>query len=344
MLQKTDEAEHETKADPEGGWRSFVRHFLIVFIGGLGSIYAFILVVDPYDTGRFPALPLSGVADDYKPVANVSRARNPRFNSAVIGNSHGQLLDPTRLSQSTGLRFVQLTTPGSGPREQLTTLRWFMRHHADIAAVIVTIDNRWCSSDPAIPVTYPFPFWLYEDDLTYLANVLSTRSLSAARRRLMLAFGHGAAADPTGAWDYEVGREWNFKPAMPPDYRPAQTSASDAEAAADMRLPPLDRLDATAASIPRSTRIVLVMPPVFYTGLPPEGSRSAAELTRCKSAYARWAKRRPGAVFLDFLTDTPMSRDPHNFMDMEHYRADFARAIEARIAASLNGAALSARP
>jgi len=32
----------------------------------------------------------------------------------VFGNSRGQLLDPEKMSETTGLSFVQLTTPGSG--------------------------------------------------------------------------------------------------------------------------------------------------------------------------------------------------------------------------------------
>ena len=36
-------------------WRRFATAFLAVLFGGLGSIYAFLVVVDPYDTGRFPS-------------------------------------------------------------------------------------------------------------------------------------------------------------------------------------------------------------------------------------------------------------------------------------------------
>ncbi|HVY57443.1 MAG TPA: hypothetical protein VHA77_06295 [Xanthobacteraceae bacterium] len=332
MLQWTETAQ-QTTADR--AWRRFVASFLAVFVGGLAAIYAFILLVDPYDTGRFPALPLSGVAEPYKATANVSRARDPQFNAAVIGNSHGQLLDPARLSHATGLSVVQLTTPGSGPREQLATMRWFLRHHPDAAAIIITIDNRWCGQDPRIPVTYPFPFWLYRGDLEYLANVLSTRSLGAASKRLMLQFGRGVAANRDGASDYEAGRAWNFHPGIPERFAAAATSA--AGPVLDLPYPALERLMSAAAGLSPSTRLVLVMPPVFYTALPGAGSRSAAELASCKAVFARWTGQRPGSVFLDFLVDTPMSRDPHNFMDTEHYRSAFAREIERRIAAALAG-------
>ena len=74
--------------------------FLSVFFGGLGSIYASpCVVIDPYDTGRFPTFIEPGVFDGGSRTANASRGRDPRFNAAVFGNSRGQLLDPAKLSR-----------------------------------------------------------------------------------------------------------------------------------------------------------------------------------------------------------------------------------------------------
>ena len=49
--------------------------------------------------------------------ATASRARDPQFDSAIIGNSTAQLLNPAELSRSTGLRFVQLYRDRADPRE-----------------------------------------------------------------------------------------------------------------------------------------------------------------------------------------------------------------------------------
>ena len=53
----------------------------------------------------------------------------PHFNAAVIGNSTGQMIDPFRLSRETDLRFIQLSIPATGPREQLAIMRWVISHH-----------------------------------------------------------------------------------------------------------------------------------------------------------------------------------------------------------------------
>src|SRR5579862_6609712 len=104
-------------------WRRFAVIFLAVLFGILGPIYAALVVLDPYDTGRFPTFLPAGVTEDGSRTASASRGRDPQFNAAVFGNSRGQLLDPAKLSELTGLSFAQLTTPGSGPREQMTLIR-----------------------------------------------------------------------------------------------------------------------------------------------------------------------------------------------------------------------------
>src|SRR5215475_11988427 len=56
---------------------------------------AFLLVVDPYDTGRFPTPLPTGVVDIERRTATVSRGRDPRFNAAIFGNSRTFMLDPS---------------------------------------------------------------------------------------------------------------------------------------------------------------------------------------------------------------------------------------------------------
>ena len=137
-----------------------------------------------------PTVAAFGDTDTSQRTSNVALGRSPRFNAAIFGNSHGQLLSPQRLSRATGLNFVQLTVPGSNVREQLAMMHWFIAHHADIGAMVLALDERWCVTDPALPVRTPFPFWLYSDsNLVYLANAMSTRSLRDSIRRVAAAFG-----------------------------------------------------------------------------------------------------------------------------------------------------------
>jgi hypothetical protein len=342
-------------------WRRFALLFLGVFATVVGIAYAFIILVDPYDSGRFVSfglrssydgatngmadvtggIPASGTGsssaafgdtDTSQRTSNVALGRAPQFNAAIFGNSHGQLLSPERLSSATGLAFVQLTVPGSNVREQLAVMHWFVAHHADVGAMVLALDERWCVTDPALPVRTPFPFWLYGDsNLVYLTHAMSTRSLRDSIRRVAAAFGSRPTVDPAGYADYERGKAWSFKPGRP--------ATADEFAVGGGRsspdFPGLIRLDAVLGEIPAATPVVIVMPPQFYTRLPPAGTPAAQFRDTCKERIAQRARRGAGSAFIDFLVDSEIARAPENFMDDEHYRANIARIIEADIAGAL---------
>jgi hypothetical protein len=337
-------------------WRRFALLFLGVFVTMVGIAYGFIILVDPYDSGRFvsfglrspydgttngvtdltgsiPTSPATfGDTDTSQRTSNVALGRSPRFNAAIFGNSHGQLLSPQRLSRATGLSFVQLTVPGSNVREQLAMMHWFIAHHADIGAMVLALDERWCVTDPALPLRTPFPFWLYSDsNLVYLANAMSTRSLRDSVRRVAAAFGSPPAVDPAGYADYEMGKAWRFKPGHPATAD--EFPVGDGRSSRDF--PGLIRLDAVLNEIPAATPVVIVMPPQFYTRLPPAGTAAAQFRDACKEHIAARAHRGAGSAFIDLLVDSEIARTPENFMDDEHYRANIARIIEADIAVAL---------
>ena len=315
-------------------WSRFVALILAVFFGGSALLLLLILGVDPYDSGRLPSLGLVGIVDDNPRTASVSRGRDARFDAVIIGNSHGQLLSPTRLDRATDLHFVQLTVPGTGPREQLAVMRWFARHHARIGAIVLVADSGWCTQDATLPMSNPFPFWLYADGLgEYLANAFSTRALDLSYRRVLLALGLRQPSDPAGYWDYEAGRAWTFNPAIP-------TESAPAAPAPDRRFefPAIAQLSKHLENVPPAVPLIVVLPPVFFTELPRDGSADAARLSQCKEALVRLVAGRRGSAFLDFLSNTPVARDPKNFMDAAHYRASVAMLIEAEIAKVLAAA------
>jgi hypothetical protein len=325
-------------------WPQFVATFLAAFFGSVGLIYLGIVLLDPYDTGYFPSLIGRGVADDDPRTNSASRGRDVRFDAAIFGNSHGQLLDPGRLSQATGLSFVQLTSLGAGPREQMVLMRYFLRSHPRVRAILIAADSTWCTHDKSLPglVDNPLPLWLYSGSrLDYLGNVLSSRMFAIVRRRILVATGQLTPTDPAGFSDYEAGRTWNFNPDIPQE-TPAAPAAPVPKP--DTSFPAIDQLDRLATTLPADTSIVIVMMPYFYTWLPAPGTQAAAELAICKDRLAQTSARRPLGGFLDFLVDSSMTRDPANFMDPGHMRHSVSHMIEARIAGILAArAAPSAR-
>jgi hypothetical protein len=327
----------------DAAWRGFVVRFVAVFFAALAVVLAFIVLVDPYDVGRFPTLGISGISDDNQRTENVSLGRSKKFNAAIFGNSHGQLLDPERLSQATGLSFVQLAIPGANAPEQIAMIHWFVRHHARIGALVIAADERWCGTDPQ-PWKW-FPFWLYGDsDVQYLVNSLNSRSAGAGIRRIKNAFGLVNASNPRGYDDYEIGIAKDYRFDFPlPSAKPAPTASEIAAVELGNRpFPAIDRLAAEIAAAPADTPLVILFPPQYYATLPDE-AYAAAVLKECKARFARLATGAPRRGFLDFFVDSPITRDSDNFNDIEHYRAPVARRIEQEIAGVLTGRPVAAR-
>jgi hypothetical protein len=320
------------KPEDAHAWRRFLKLFGIALTALPAAVYLLLLALDPFDSGRLTNYSVLGVVDESPRTANVSRGRDPSFNSAVIGNSRGQMLDPERLSHDTGLSFVQLTIPGTGPREQLTVLHWFARNHREIGAIVMVADPVWCVRDPALPPPNPFPFWLYSDDTSeYLSNIFETRSLTHAWRRTLMWLGLRKRSRPDGYWDYEVGRTPAYRPTIPIDFTPASLSARPPEEP----FPANERLRIALADLAADVPVVILVPPTFYSELPAVGTPEADRLAQCKGSLSELARGRSRGAFLDFEVDGEIARNPENFLDTMHYTSTVARQMETVVASSL---------
>ncbi len=309
-------------------WRRWIALFAVTFLGVGGTLFGVLLFIDPYDTGRFPTLGIQGISDNNPRTAHVSRARDSAFDSAVIGNSTGQLIDPHRLSAATGFKFTQLTVPATGPREQLAILEWFRLNRTKVSALVLTTDSSWCAQGSALALLYPFPFWLYGSNIDYLRHVLNAKSLDRAVWRVQLALGQRTRSDPVGYSDYTIGRTFTFAEAVP---EPAENLST---AMLPPRFPWIERLVRLLEQFPSDTRVVMMMPPVYASLLAPAGGTEDQVVQACKIALTTAVEARRSTL-VDFRVDDAVTRDPANFMDGLHYRTNIARAIEDRIIAAL---------
>jgi hypothetical protein len=312
-------------------WGRWLVTFAAALALGAAAVFAFVLIVDPYDSGRVGLLGIQGVRDASPRTANASRARDPQFDSAVIGNSTGQLVKPEELSRLTGARFVQLTVPGTGPREQLAIMDFFLRRHPRPGALAITADASWCVRDPALPLQHPFPFWLYgESRLDYVGKLFSSRALRLTGQRLLIGLGLRQRSAPDGYWDYEKEGAGELAPVIE-----ARHDGGPAPANVSEDFPGVARLGAAIAKLPADVPVVLFAPPAYAAALPRAGSLGAAEETACKTALRKLVAGRARSNFIDFRVDNALTRDRANFMDFGHYRATIARRMEAAIAESL---------
>lgn len=321
---------------PARPWLRFSRLLLGVALALFAGLAIGLAALDPYDTGRLALVVKPGVPPQGPRTAHASRARDPSFDAAVIGNSHVQLLSPSRLTALTGMPFVSLTVPATGPKEQLAILDfWLTNRTRPPGAVVVGVDPYWCRDDPAMANWMPFPFWLYAADrLSYLQGLVRLDTLEEAGRRMRYLAGRIERARPDGYWDYE------------PDYL-AQVAAGGALLArlserrattgvnATGEFPPLAALRERLARLPATTRVILVRPPVYETGLPEPQTPEAATDAACAAAYAGLAASDQRVALLDWRVRRPESRIADLWFDHTHYRAAVAIAIEREIAERL---------
>jgi hypothetical protein len=235
------------------------------------------------------------------------------------------------LSRLTGLRFVQLTVPGTGVREQLAILNFFARHHPRLGALVLLTDDAWCVRDPALPLEHPFPFWLYGDSLThYVGRLFSSRALGHTWRRVLIGLGLRKRSEPDGYWDYEALGPREFQPMiLEPNDAPAPAAAvSDA-------FPAVALFGEKLKTLPGDVPVVLVVPPTYHTRVARPGTAGAAETAACNATLQRLVAGRPRSNFINYRVDNALTRDRANFMDFGHYRAKIARAMERGIADSI---------
>jgi hypothetical protein len=312
-------------------WRRWLVAFFSVPVMGACVISASLIAIDPYDTGKFALFGINGVDDQNTVTAIPSRARDPQFDSAIIGNSTVQRLNPAELSQATGRRFVQLYKIGATPREELTVLDLFMRKHPRPGALVIGADPYWCWHDQAEPAQ-DLPHWLYDRSFfEYAVRLISWRSIEHAFQRISIGLGWHQRAIVDGFFNYEeIWPPGLFRDvARPLDPVPAATAAER-----DV-FPAVALLDAAIKGIPSDVPVILFVPPTFYTTVPRPGSIEAIEREACNAALARTLVGRPHSRFINYRVDNALTRNPADFADLIHYRGAIAEKISQGIIATL---------
>lgn len=330
-------------------WRRFVVLTLALFAGLSLACYAFILLLDPYQNVPFsPDLPRAPVAQNQR-YAYPALARAPRFDSAIVGTSMVRLLNPARLNELLGARFVNLAMNSATAHEQVEMNRLFLRHHPDARVLVYAIDDSWCevTDSPARYTFRDFPEFMFDEnpwnDLLYLFN---DKALENAVRMLELLNGKRAPKyGPDGYHDftrdfgaYDLGRTRQriYGSATPPP-APPPLDLEPAEAQSAPRMANLDLLPALLGAAPSAAKVVLLMPPMHVW----HQQGNAANYRTCKARVLDIVAAGRPVTVLDYLLDSPVTRDDANYWDSIHYGDPIAQRIETDLAALLADAFVS---
>ena len=318
-------------------WRGFARTLLLSVVALFVGYLAVAVSLDPYDTGRSDLLARGAVRPQGPRTASAVRGRDPAYTGAVIGNSHIQLIEPAALSRLTGIPFVQLSVPATGPAEQFALLGWYLRHHARPDAIVLSADAFWCADDPSFPSEHGFPYWLIGDWPGYLRGLIRFSAAQETVNRLgwLLRAGRKAAA-ADGWWDYErnyLSQGFGVDPAKKAALeRPV---GPETEPHHGGPFPIAERLRAELTHIPERTPLVVVFPPVYARGEPPPGSPRASAEAACRAQIRSVLATHPTSAVVDWRNGRPEAADPDQFFDQTHYRLPLARSLTTEIGAAI---------
>lgn len=321
-----------SSSETDPGWGRCITACMGTLIGAAVLVLALMVIVDPYDSGKLGLLSIDGVDNRLTQITAASRARDPNFNAAILGNSTAQMIEPAELSRATDLHFVQLYTTGSAPREQLAVLDFFLRNHKQVGALVIAADPGWCVHARPKEEGAPFPYWLYDRSVvTYAVRLISWQAIEQAFQRLDIGLGWRPRMNPDGFVSYEdIWPPGQFKEVgWPRDPAPAASAETRAT------FPEIAALVEIVRKLPADVPIVIIVPPTFAATVPEPGTDVALERGACDAALKTVIAGRPRSNFISYRVDNELTRDRDNFADFIHYRPKLARRIEQGIIASL---------
>ncbi|MGV2981694.1 hypothetical protein ACERNI_16020 [Camelimonas sp. ID_303_24] len=321
--------------DP-GRWRRFSVILVVAAAATLAGAIGGVILLDPYDTGRFTPLGPQGMAAGPPWQVNASRARDPRFDSAVFGNSRVQMLEPARLDAATGGRFVNLAIQGAAPPETELVFESFLRHHPEPRAIVIGLDEWWCRASQKRGDR--FPYWLYASDAgEYLRGLVRYQTLEYVTRRLGVLRGSVAMARPDGYWDYTPLYEGMSKAeAAQQRMRAAPAPRPAASDNPENIFPAVARLKRMLDALPGGASVALVWPPTHVSHQPAAGSGADVTLRQCQAALYEIAGARPGVTIVDWGGARDFNYQAANFHDETHYRKTLAEQLADAVAAGLS--------
>ena len=330
-------------------WPRFIRLVLVAIAGIGGSLYGFILILDPYQNVPFsPALARAPVSTNQR-FAYPALARDRTFDSAIIGTSTARLLDPARLNKLLDAQFLNLAMNSATAYEQARIFDLFTRHHQHARYLVFGIDETWCNRAAAIDkYTFrSFPEWMYDEDpwndLIYLFN---DKALENAVRMLELLVGkRDPKYRPDGYRDFtgDFG-PYDITSVRQRLYQTAPRELTDVSiepslTQPDWHYPLLEQFAGLLESTPDHTRVALLFPPLHAHYV----SSKIANLRECKGRIARILQSINNVAVLDFLHVSELTRDDTNYWDPLHFTSEIAIALERDIARVLKGAEPASR-
>jgi len=331
-------------------WRRFVRRLFLAATLTSAAVYAFIVVLDPFDTLVLsPRFDRSPIATNQR-YAFPALARKAAFDSVILGTSTSRSLDPAELDPLFEAHFVNLAMNSATAYEQWRLGTLFARHHPRAKVALIGLDIVWCRAGDTLEkyTERAFPEWMYDDNPwnDYLEH-FNLYALEQAGIELAVLLGleprrygrDGYTPFLPDERDYDLVRARTHlypanAPLAPAVNPPIVLSTAEEDA---LSFPALPMLRDLLAALPPAAHKILYFAPYHVSAQPPPGSQGAAVWATCKDRVASLAANVANARVVDFMIASPITANDENYWDRLHYRAGIAHWLAASLRAAADG-------
>src|ERR1700722_3829916 len=255
-----------SEIDAAALWRRWLVILLGTLVTSAAAVLAAVVILDPYSTGRLTPIQRGDITIPTRTFVVAGLARDPRFDAAVLGNSHGMSIEPEIIDAATGARFVPLWVYEQPPPVTMFLLDAFdRRHRPQKPTLVVVLDLTWCDAKRGRSLNTDLPRWLFEgSDLDYLRKLPSPLAVVGALRRVLILAGLAA---PAGRPDGFVPDYWTpsnravFRREMEGIVRPTDDPLRGEP------YPYMEDLAGHLAKLDPDSRVVLVLAPAYIDAL-----------------------------------------------------------------------------
>lgn len=325
-------------------WHRYTKYFLGSLLLLMAGFVLAIIVLDPYAN-----LPFRPIVKAW-PIATNQRysypaiARDPAFDSALIGTSTSHLLNPDTLNAAMGTHIANLSMSSARAYEQAQLYKVFLNAHPMPNTLLIGLDVVWCKTGTTLEkYTFRrFPEWMYDENPwnDYL-HFLEVRTLNTLFRKTGFLLGlREARFGSDGYYDflpppsqYDLARA-RYHLVKGKEHRlngRSPTAGNLGQIQKDWKFPPHDLLKELLDATPVKTRKVLVFVPYHHLHQPEPDTTEFARWLSCKNKIRDIAAAHANTVVLDFMIPSPITTTDENYWDPLHYNRRvaelFARLI-----------------
>jgi len=314
-------------------YRQFIKRFVQVFLGIVISLAAFIIFIDPLDNIPFsPPLHRAVMANNQR-FSYPAIARNPDFDSVLIGNSVLQQFDPELLNRAFNGRFANLSMSSATPYEQYRMAALFFRHHPHTKMLILGVDARsmsWCQQNVSNKyATTEFPEWMYgEDKWSGSLYLLNGKVLEAAVKQAGYFMGNAAPSFNKDGFAEVIPKSSNYAEQArlyiygqsSPKEKPAPLPFPELtmQQADLIGFPASAFMEAILYAAPEETIKIIFFAPQHWYAQPIGNSADAIALESCKRKISHIAQSHSRTYLMNFMNQSAFTTNDANYLDDIH--------------------------